>query len=325
MGRFALWSFAARRAGLAGLTVGLVIVSNFILIHSAPGDPIAFLIGEYASPEYYEQVRRQYKLDRPIIAQLIPYLGNVLRGDLGFSYSYQKPVVAVIRDRFPPTLLLTGTAIALSSLFGILLGVVAATRPGSGLDAVTTAATIVGYSLPVFWLAQLLLLTFSVRLHWFPVQGMSSLRMDMGLFERLTDLARHLVLPVVSLTAFYLALVARLMRTKMIETLRSDYILTARAKGLRSATVLLRHALPNAILPVVTVIGYNFSLVFAGSVLTETVFAWPGMGLLIYDAVYARDYPLLLGSFVFIALSVVFFNFVTDIMYGVIDPRVRYG
>jgi len=309
---------------LAGLLVGLVVVANFVLIHSAPGDPISLLVGEYASPEDYAEMLRAYKLDRPITEQLIPYLGNVLRGNLGYSYTYQKPVVAVISDRFPATLLLTGTAIGLSSVLGVLLGVSAATRPGSSLDAITMAITVAGYSIPIFWLAQLLLLTFSVRLRWFPVQGMSSLRAPAGVLERAVDLGHHLVLPAASLTVFYLALVARLTRAKMVETLRSDYIRTARAKGLRSGTVLFRHALPNAILPVVTVIGYNFGLIFAGSVLTETVFAWPGMGLLIHDAVYARDYPLLLGSFVFIALSVVFFNFVTDLIYGFVDPRLRY-
>lgn len=313
------------RRGIYSLAVLLaIVVFNFLLVHSAPGDPTLLLGGDNGTPEYYDGVRAQYGLDRPLYEQLFRYLAEIARGQFGFSFLFHRPVIHVILSRLPATLLLTGTAIFLSATLGILLGVVAAFRRGTWVDTLITAGVVVFYSLPVFWLAQLLLLVFALKLNWFPAQGMFSFRPVSGGLSRFSDLLNHLILPAASLTASYLALVARLTRTKMIEALRSEYVITARAKGVPFDAVVFQHALRNALLPVVTVIGYNFGLMFAGSVLTEIVFAWPGLGRLIFDAVYARDYPVLMGGFILIAVTVILCNLLTDLVYGVVDPRIRY-
>lgn len=320
-----IWRFLSRRAGYALALIFAVIVFNFILIHAAPGDPVTLMTGESGSPESYQQLRARYGLDRPILEQLLRYLATVARGNLGFSFTFQRPVTEVIVQRVPATLLLTGTAILLSSVLGVLLGTLAALRQRTLLDTAITAASVAGYSIPIFWLAQMLLIIFALRLRWLPAVGMSSLYEHVDFAGRVVDVLRHLVLPATSLTIFYLTLVTRLTRVKMIENLHAQYVVTARAKGLPPLVVIFRHALPNAIPPVITVIGYSFGLMFAGSVLTETVFAWPGLGRLIFDAVFSRDYPLLMAIFIFISVSVVLFNVVADLLHGLIDPRIRYG
>jgi ABC-type dipeptide/oligopeptide/nickel transport system permease component len=316
--------YALRRLAQAIPVLAIVIVINFFLIHLAPGDPASVLAGPDASPENVAQLRVELGLDEPLPAQLAIYLERVLSFDLGFSYRFQQPVALLILDRLPATLLLMGTAISVSSFVGILLGALAARRPVGAMDGLASFLALAGYSMPAFWLGQILLLVFALQLSLFPVQGMFSLRAPSEGLGRWLDIGHHLVLPAFTYAVYHATLVFRLTRVKMIDTLAQDYILTARAKGAPERRVVTRHALPNALLPIVTVIGYNVGFMFAGSVLIETVFGWPGMGRLMFEAIAARDYPLLLGMFIVISCFVLLANIVTDLVYAVIDPRVVY-
>jgi len=301
-----------------------VIVMAFSIIHAAPGDPVYVLAGEGASPEYIEMMREHLGLNKPLYEQLVVYIATVMRGDLGYSFAYRQPVIVVIFERVPATLMLMGTALFFSSVVGIALGVISSKRPYSLLDNASTTISLLGYSLPVFWLAQVLLLIFAVALGWFPVQGMMSVREELTGIKYVLDIIHHLVLPAFALGLLQLALTARLTRASMLEILRQDYIITAWSKGLDENTVLYRHALRNALLPVVTIIGLHLGAMLTGAVLTETVFGWPGLGRLMYDAIASRDYPVLMGNFIVTATSVIGANFVTDILYGFLDPRIRY-
>lgn len=301
----------------------VIIVVNFFVIHAAPGDPVDILTGSTeASDEYIAQVREQFGLDRPLPEQLVVYVGKLLRFDLGYSLRFRQDVLTLILERLPATLLLMGTALVISSILGVLLGAVAARRPYSLADNMVTLLALAGYSMPVFWLGQILLIVFALQLDWFPVQGMYSLRAPSEGWGRMMDILHHLVLPALTYSVYHLALIFRLTRVKMQETLTLDFITTARAKGVSENKVVYSHALRNAILPVVTIIGLNFGFMLAGSVLTETVFAWPGTGRLMYEAIMARDYPLLLGLFTFLSVMVIVANIATDVIYALIDPRV---
>lgn len=317
--------YVARRVLQAIPLIFVIIIINFFLIHSAPGDPLLVLTGHMeTTEEYLQQLRLEFGLDRPLIEQLGLYMWNTLQLDLGYSLRYRQDVTTLIFSRLPPTLLLMGTALVLSSVIGIVLGVIAARRPYSVSDNAVTFVALAGYSMPVFWLGQLLLLAFAVHLMWFPVQGMYSLRAPSEGFGRLLDLLHHLALPALTYSVYHLTLIYRLTRVKMQETLALDFITTARAKGLSEGRVAWGHALPNAMMPVVTVIGLNFGFMLAGSVLTETVFAWPGTGRLLYEAIMARDYPVLLGLFTVLSIMVIIANVITDVIYALIDPRVTY-
>ena len=267
-------------------------------------------------------MREKFGLDRPLPEQLLIYLGSALHGDFGYSYVQRRPVFEVIADRVPATLLLMGTALLLSTAAGISLGVAGARRPDRGLDRAVTVGTLVGGATPAFWLGQVLVIVFAGWLGWFPVQGMRNPRGVAAGLE-LPDLAWHLVLPVVTLGVLQLTLITRLTRSGLLEALREDYSRTALAKGHSPAGVLRRHALPNALLPVVTVIGSHFGTLLAGAVLTEIIFAWPGLGRLLFDATLSRDYPLLMSLFILSSMSVIVANLITDLAYGVLDPRVR--
>ena len=320
-----LLAYAARRLLQAVPLVLVIILINFTLIHAAPGDPVDFLLGSSdATEEYIAQLRGEFGLDRPLAEQLLAYLAKVLRLDLGYSLRFREDVLSLILSRLPATLLLMGTALVAASLLGILLGAVAARRPYSATDNAATLVALAGYSMPVFWLGQIMLLVFSLHLALFPTQGMMSLRAPPEGLGMVMDVAHHLVLPVATYSVYHLALVFRLTRVKMQETLAQDFVTTARAKGLPESRVVYRHALRNAMLPVVTVIGLNFGFMLAGSVLTETVFAWPGTGRLLFDAIAARDYPLLMGLFTVLSVMVILANVLTDIIYALIDPRVVY-
>lgn len=277
-----------------------------------------------ASAEYIDDLRREFGLDQPLWVQFWLYVAKVAQFDLGYSLRFRAPVLDLILGRLPATLLLMGTALIISSLLGVLLGVLAARRPYGAVDNTATVAALAGYSMPVFWLGQLMLLLFSLQLGWFPTQGMYSLRAPSEGWGRVLDIAHHLVLPAACYSIYNLALVFRLTRVKMQETLALDFITTARAKGLAESRVVLVHALRNALLPVITVIGLNFGFMLAGSVLTETVFAWPGMGRLLYEAIGARDYPVLMGLFTVLSVMVIAANVLTDIAYAIVDPRVVY-
>lgn len=317
--------YLAKRA-LQLLPILLVIlVLNFVLIHLAPGDPSLYLIGDApVSEEFVAELRARMGLDQPILWQLWIYLASIAQGDLGYSFISRAPVSEVILARVPATLLLMGTQYVIAIALGVLLGAVSARWQGSTLDAGVTVFSVIGYAMPVFWLGQILMLIFALNLRWFPAQGMLSLRYDLTPLEVTLDLLHHLVLPAVTLAFFNLALIVRLTRANMLQVLRQEYIIFARSKGLPESRVLFGHALRNAVLPVVTIIGLNIKTLVAGAVLTETVFAWPGLGRLTYDAIYARDYPVLMGMFLFIGVLVIVGNLITDLVYAWLDPRIRY-
>lgn len=315
---------AGRLLQAVPLLLGVIAV-NFLLISLAPGDPVNTLLGEYpAPPEYVAQLRQEFGLDQPAPVRLGLYVWNVLRGNLGFSFAYRLPVASLVVERLGNTFLLMATALTLAAVLGVALGVAAARRPGSGLDAASTGVSLAGFSIPDFWLAQLLVLLFAVALGWLPAQGIRSVREEYTGMAAALDLARHLVLPAVALSFRYMALIARLTRASMIEAMSQDFILAARARGLPEHLVLWQHGLRNAALPVVTVIGYNFAFVLAGSALVETVFGWPGVGRLLYDAILQRDTPVLLGILLMVSATVVVVNLLVDLLYALLDPRVRY-
>ena len=316
--------FILRRFAEAVPLLLAVIVLNFLIIHLAPGDPIQTLIGDFpASPEYIAKMRAQFGLDRPLWEQLWHYFSQVVQGDLGFSFANRRPVQELLVERLANTLILTVSALLFATTLGVVLGISAARRPRSLVDNLVTVVSLAGFSIPVFWLGQIVILLFAVTLDWLPAQGMTSSRESFQGFDYVVDVAKHLVLPALALSLRYLVSTARLTRSSMLEALRSDYIVTARAKGVRATRMLYVHALPNALLPVVTSVGYNFGYVLAGSALIETVFSWPGLGRLLYDAMLARDTPVILGIFLVGAGTAVAANLITDLAYGWLDPRIR--
>jgi peptide/nickel transport system permease protein len=316
--------FLARRLLLlVPLLLGMIVL-GFAIIQLAPGDPVQVLVGDYpAPPEYVAQVRARFGLDEPAWVQFARYLVEVLKGNLGYSFFYNEPVLTVLWSRLHATLLLMGAAFAVASVAGVLLGVACGRRPGSGTDHALMILGLVGYSLPVFWLGQLLLMGLSLGLNWFPTQGMQTIAFGVSPAARAVDVAHHLVLPALTLATRYLALNVRLMRTSLVEVNAMDYLTTARAKGLRESVVIYKHALRNALLPVVTMMGLNVGHLVAGAVLTETVFAWPGLGRLIFDSILHRDYPVMLGGLLVVSVCVVIGNLLADLAYALIDPRIR--
>lgn len=321
-----LAGYTARRIAQAIPLLLVIMTINFLLIHLAPGDPVSYLAGQYqATPEYQDELRREFGLDQPLHIQFVRYMSETVQGNLGYSFRSQQSVLSLILDRLPATLILMGSAFLIASLLGVLLGVVAARHAYSLGDNVTTFLALAGYSMPVFWLGQILLIVLAVRLDLFPAGGMYSLRAPSDGIGRVLDVAHHLVLPAATYGVYHLTLVFRLTRTKMQETLLMDFITTARAKGVSERGVVYRHALRNAIMPVVTVMGVNFGFMLAGSVLTETVFGWPGIGRLMYDAILARDYPVLMGIFTLVSMMVIVTNLVVDFAYALLDPRVVYS
>lgn len=316
--------YIVRRLTQAVPVALVVVVIAFFLIHAAPGDPVLMLSGQHSpSPQYAEEIRRIYGLDQPLALQLLRYLGRVVQGDFGQSISFSQPVLAVVASRLPTTLLLITTATIFSVIAGITLGTIAGYRPYSAIDGALSVGSVVAWSLPIFWLAQLLMLVFAVWLGWFPTGGFMSLREQHEGFRWVLDVARHLFLPALTIFLLRLAITGRLARASIVEVLRENYIRTARAKGLSEGRVLGVHALKNAVRPVVTATGTGFGTLIAGTVLTETVFSYPGLGRLTYDAILARDHPLLLGLFIVMSLFIVAMNLVTDVVYGMIDPRTR--
>lgn len=316
--------YALRRLGQVLLAVAGIITVTFFLVHLAPGDPVVALAGEGADPAYVASLRGKFGLDRPLPQQYVSFAANVLQGDLGRSLVRGQPVSKVIGDQLPATLLLLVTAVVVSTVVGIGLGVVSASRPFGPLDLGVTTTCLVGYATPVFWLAQLAVLLLGFRAGLFPVQGMTDAREVYTGWAHVKDVAHHLVLPASVLAFSEVALVARLTRSSLIKELGKDYVRTARATGLRKRRVLLVHALRNALLPVVTVVGSRFGSVVSGAVLVETVFAWPGLGQLLVSSTRSRDYPVLLGLVLLASFAVVLANLVTDLAYGRIDPRIRY-
>lgn len=309
---------------LVPLLLGAVTIV-FVLVHLAPGNPVDYIIGESgADKEMIARLTAEMGLDRPLYVQLLRYLGQVATGNLGYSFVSNTPVLELILDRLPATLLLMASQLVFSISLGVGLGVLSARRPNSLLDNSITVFSLASFAVPVFWLGQLLILGFGYYLDWLPIQGMVDLRAGYTGFDLVLDVARHMVLPVLTLTLYNLALILRLTRGSMLEVVGQEYVKVARAKGLSENTVMIKHALRNALLPVVTVVGLEFRALIAGAVLTETVFAWPGLGRLTFDAIHARDYPLLMGMFIFISVLVAVGNLVTDLLYALLDPRIRY-
>lgn len=301
----------------------LVIVVSFLLIQIAPGDPITVLIGDgNPTDAQIAALQARLGLDKPLHIQLWNYVLSVLRLDLGYSYVSSAPVFDLIMARVPATLILMLPSLVIFTILGVALGVYVATRPFSLADNAVSVVTVIGYSLPVFVLGQLMLIIFAYWLDWFPAQGMRSLRAPRSGFGAYWDLLLHLILPAIVLGTRYLTINARFARASMIEALGQDYVTSARAQGLKEGEVRM-HALRNAILPVVTMFGVNFADILTGTVLIEIVFGWPGLGRLMYDAIFGRDYPLLMGLFIMVALGTVFINALTDIAYSIVDPRVR--
>lgn len=318
--------FLIRRIVLSLCLILVLIVINFLLIHLAPGDPAYILAGQSGDEKYYEFIRAKFGLDQSLGAQLWIYLTSVLRGDFGYSLGYQQPVISVIFGHLPATLLLMLSAISLSSVTGVVLGVEAARRENSLTDRALNTLALLGHSAPSFSIGYLLLFVFAYYLGLFPVQSMSSSTdRELTGINYLLDLLEHLVLPATTLAIVYLAHIMRLTRTAMLNVLGEGFITTARAKGLAEGRVIYSHALRNALLPILTVVGGDLGMLLGGAILVETVFAWPGLGRVMLDSLAMRDYPVLLGLLLFISTSVAAVNLVTDMLYSALDPRISYG
>jgi peptide/nickel transport system permease protein len=305
----------------------IIAILNFFLIRLAPGDPAAVLAGEAGAADeaYLEQLRERFGLDRPLPEQLWIYLRGYATLDLGYSVRQQQPVADLIFARLPATLLLTGTAFVISLLLGTLLGALAAARVGRWSDSAITTGALIFYATPLFWIALMSQIVFSLWLGWVPNVGYRTIGAGYTGLAHALDVAHHLILPALTLGLFFTALYARMMRASMLEVAGQDFVKTARAKGLHPRIVQRRHVARNAILPVVTLAGLQAGQLVGGAVLTETVFAWPGIGRLMFDALVQRDYQLLLGVFFVSSAMVVLFNLVTDIVYGIADPRIEAG
>lgn len=312
------------RVAYAVILLTAVLILNFSMMHLAPGD-VADTISQSmggADKEILDQIRADYGLDRPFLIQLGSYIGNVLTFDLGYSFFYNTPVTELILQRLPATLLLVFTAQVLALIIGVMLGVISARRPNGLTSHFVTLLALFGYSAPVFWTGILLLIGFSLNVHWFPVAGMRDVTISGGFWVHFVDVARHLVLPVITLGSIFLALYSRLCRATMLEVLGSDYIRTAKAKGLHDRDVIYKHALKNSLSPVITLAGLQFSAVISGAVLVEAVFSWPGLGTLAFQSIIARDTPTILGILFFSALVVILGNLLTDLVLRLIDPRI---
>ena len=301
-----------------------VLVLNFTLMHLAPGD-VADTISQSmggADEELLVEIRKDYGLDQPYFQQLATYIGKVLRFDLGHSFFFNEPVSKLVMERVPATLLLVITAQILALLLGVVLGVYSARKPNGMMSHFVTFFALFGYSAPVFWTGILLLIAFSLQIPLFPVAGMRDVTIEGNFWIHAIDVLKHMVLPVVTLASIFLALYSRLARATMIETLGTDFVRTARAKGLPERQVVYKHALRNSLSPVVTLAGLQFSAVVSGAVLVEAVFSWPGLGTLAFQSIIARDTPTILGILFFSALVVIIGNLLTDLALRFVDPRV---
>ena len=317
--------FIGQRLVKAVFVILGIIVLSFLLIRLAPGDPAMVMAGEAgaADEKFVADLRREFGLDRPLWEQLYIYLSNVVTFDLGYSYRQKADVFDLIADRVPQTILLTGTAVVFAIVVGVTLGALAARHVGTWRDSAITVLALVVYATPSFWLGLMLVLLFSVQLGWLPAFGMETIQARHTGLARALDVGRHLVLPALTLGLFFTAVYARLTRAAMLEVAGMDFVKTARAKGLSEGRVTRRHVLRNALLPVVTYAGIQAGYLIGGSILIETVFAWPGIGRLAFDAVLVRDYNLLLGVFIVASVLVIAFNLITDIVYTLIDPRIE--
>jgi peptide/nickel transport system permease protein/oligopeptide transport system permease protein len=303
--------YVLRRVGLALPTLFGVTLVIFLMVRLIPGDPARIIAGVQASDEEVTRIRRELGVDRPIAVQYARFVGRMLRGDLGLSAVTRAPVLEEIGLRLRPTGLLALSSTVVATAVGLAAGIVSATRQYSVLDYLVMTVALCGVSIPVFWLGIMLMLVFSVHLHWLPAGGYGG--------------AAHFVLPTLTLAAFSIAIIARMTRSSLLETFNQDYVRTARAKGVRRPAVILRHALKNALIPIITVVGLQFGALLGGAILTETTFAWPGMGRLLVNAITARDYPVIQGVVLTFAVVFTVVNLAVDLLYAYVDPRIHYG
>lgn len=317
--------YLARRLGGTVVLLAVMAALTFVLISLAPGDAAVTLAGSSGGdPVYLDLLRHRLGLDLPVYRQVLAYLANAFRGDFGYSVIQGKPVLDVILGRLPATLLLAGTSLVLASVGGVVLGMLSAVRRNSRLDASISVGILVAYSLPVFWVGQLLVALFGVRLGWLPASGMRSVGPSTSWLASLVDVIRHLVLPASALSLLLLGLVVRTTRVSVIEVLEQDWVRADRGWGISERRMLCFHVLPNALRPVITVVAGNLALVLTGAVLVETVYSWPGLGRLLLDAVLARDNQVLVGLLLFSSFAVSVANLVGDLAYAALDPRVRH-
>jgi peptide/nickel transport system permease protein len=318
-------SVIAQRVFYAAALLLAVIVFNFILLSLVPGDIADTIAGESGggSEEVMAEIRRTYGLDRPFYIQLGTYVAKVARGDLGMSYYFNQPVTGLILERVGPTLLLVVTALVLAVFIGTLFGVIASKKPNGLFSHFVTVLALVGFSAPVFWTASLLIVLFVGMIEIMPLSGLANPTTPHGTFGWYIDVLHHLFLPVLSLSSIYLATYSRLARASMMDVLGSDFIRTARAKGLGDAAITYKHALRNAVIPVITIAGLQFSQIFSGAIVIETVFTWPGLGTLAFESILRGDTPTIMGILFFSALIVIVVNLLTDLAYRIVDPRIR--
>ena len=302
-----------------------IVICNFVLLKLAPGDAAEVLAGEAGAgtADYLAELRARFGLDQPVYMQLWHYVVKLVTLDLGFSFRHNQSVLSLILDRLPATLLLMFSGMGLAVLIGATLGVLASQRVNQLRDNIISVFAILSFSVPVFWLGLMLIVVFSVNLGWFPAGGMETMASGKQGVARLLDILRHMVMPVTTLGLFYVALYTRVMRASMLEVFNQDYVTTARAKGLSERRITFRHVFRNALLPMVTLVGVQFGTLLGGSVLVETVFSWPGLGRLAFEAVFQRDINLLLGILLMCSVLVVLSNILVDVMYSQLDPRIR--
>ncbi len=317
--------YALRRLWQGALTMLLIIVFNFFLLRLAPGDIVDVMIGQAGggSPEAMATMRAQFGLDQGVFVQFLSYVRNLLQFDLGYSFSNSESVTTLILGRLPASALLMVTTLVVAGLLGTLLGTLGAVWRGRLADRISSAFSMIGFAVPVFWLALMLVVVFAVKLRWLPANGMYNLLAEETGWRGALDVARHMILPVVSLCFYYTAIYARLSRAAVLDVERADYVRTARAKGVGTARIVIWHKLRNALLPLVTMTGLQLGALFSGSVVIESIFAWPGLGRLAFDAVFSRDLTLLLGILFFSSLMVVVMNLLTDFLYALLDPRIE--
>lgn len=305
--------------------LGITLVS-FVVMNLAPGDPTAMFFNPRINPEEILKLKENFGLNKPILTRYFFWLGQILKGNFGYSLVSGQPVSKLILERLPATLLLTGTAFGLTFFLAVILGIFSAIKKNSFFDKLVTFLTFLGFSMPSFWLGLILILIFSLKLKWLPSSGMYNFKLaGAGIFLSLWDRLRHLILPILVLVIGGMAGLVRYQRGAMLDVLSEEYLVMARAKGLPERLVILRHALRNALIPVITILGLSLPDFFAGAFITETIFAWPGMGRLGVEAVFARDYPLVMGIVLISAILVVLGNLLADIIYVLIDPRIRLG
>lgn len=303
----------------------VVVVINFTIINLAPGDPTYILIGQTpVDKEYLDQVRKEYGLDKPLLERLFTYISKILQGDFGISYRSQRPVIYLIAQALPNTVALMGLGLALGTAFGILLGVIGSTTRHKKVDSLVTIGSLLGFSIPIYWLGQVLIFIFAVNFGILPASGTGGIGLAANDPRRILELLRYSILPVASVTIWNTALITQMTRTSMRENFGKEFVFAARARGIQERVIVFRHVLRNALIPITSLVSYQAGYLFVGAIVTETIFSWPGMGSLLIEAAFARDYPLLMGILLVVTVGIAVITLITDLIYGLLDPRIQY-